>query len=114
MARILILEPDAEVRQLLALQVRHLGHEAVCGGEGTGAAGGSALDAAIVEPAAPGGLDAAHVLRNVWPDLPLVFVSVQPPSAESRALAPAAHVVKPVRLTELERALTPTLNRALR
>ena len=111
MARILILESNAEVRQLLALQVRHLGHEAVCGGGGTRA--GSAIDAAIVEPVAPGGLDAARVLRNVWPDLPLVFVSVQPPSAESRGLAPAVHLVKPVRLAELEAALAAALSRAL-
>ena len=113
MARILILESNAEVRQLLALQVRHLGHEAVCGGEGTGAAGGAAIDAAIVEPVAPGGLDAARVLRNVWPHLPLVFVSVRPPSAESRSLAPVLHLVKPVRLAELEAALAAALNRAL-
>jgi hypothetical protein len=100
MARILIAEPDESLRRLYEAHLAHLGHEVV--GPGADAA---SIDFAIVEPAARRELLEATRLRGERPELPIVFVSVAPPSPPTRALLPVAHLLKPFKLADLDKAL---------
>jgi CheY-like chemotaxis protein len=104
MARILVIEPDGDIRRLLSLQLRRLGHEAVVG-ELDGLIEETPLDVALIEPAQPHTATCARLLALQRPELPLVFHSVREPVPETAALRPVAHLVKPVGLSELERAL---------
>lgn len=109
MASVLVHEYDEHVRSLLEAQLAALGHDALLIGEASGAWESRHFDVAVVETATSPGLRLARELRATRPDTPLVFVSVMGPTDETRALAPAAHLVKPVRLAELGRALAEAL-----
>ena len=106
MARILILEPHPEVRDLLVRVARRLGHEAVSGDEETDF---SAFDACVLEPAVPGGVDLVNALRAAG--VAAVCVSILPP-CDLRALEPAAYLQKPFALTELDQVLTDAVSHA--
>jgi CheY-like chemotaxis protein len=97
MASVFLYEPDGAMRDLLALQLDHLGHRVV--------EDGGDYAVAVVEPVSPEGLRIAHELRARAPAIPLVFVSVLPPSPETSALGAAMHLVKPVLLRDLRTAL---------
>jgi CheY-like chemotaxis protein len=101
-ARIGIIEPQQEVRDLFAHVVARLGHELV---EGVP----EDVDLLLVEPADPAALAAAASLRSRRPDLPIVCASILPQMPEARALAPAAYLLKPFALAELGAALTAAL-----
>jgi CheY-like chemotaxis protein len=105
MARILISEPHPDLRVLIEAVVRRTGNEPVGQGELT-------IDDApavmILEPAFADGLAAAARLRGRL-DLPIICASIYPPSDESCALHPVAHLIKPFRLRELEAAITSAL-----
>ncbi len=105
MARVLIYEPHDDIRALLELVVRRLGHVPV-------AAGGPAVehtgvDVAVIEPGELDGLQLAQALRAQ--QVPVLFTSIYPPSADLLDLAPAAYLVKPFPLSALERALEQAL-----
>ena len=100
MARILIIEHDPDVRNLLALQLQHLGHDPVGGGE-AGEVGMESIDALVVEPTVPAAHAFTALVREQRPELPVIVLSVEPPTPRTRALAPAAHLLKPVRLERL-------------
>jgi CheY-like chemotaxis protein len=101
-ARILIVEPHDDVRTLLALVVRRLGHEAVLHDGGDD--GLTGIDAAVIEPGeGGGGLSVARLLRERG--RPVVFTSIFPPDQAVLALSPSAYLVKPFALHELEHAL---------
>ena len=109
MAQILIAEPYPEVRDLLVRIMHRLGHNPVC-------ANGSRPDAAefdllLLEPSFPGGAELARELREGRPDLPIVCVSIYPPSDEVAALEPAAYLQKPFGLAQLEDAVTAAIQR---
>lgn len=106
MARILVVEPHAEVRELLERVVRRLGNEPVR----APAAGGGvpAADAAIVEPAFPGAEALLRALRHAG--VPTVCVSIYPPSSEVQRLQPVAYLLKPFTLAGLEGALEAALS----
>jgi CheY-like chemotaxis protein len=104
-ASVLVHEYDEHVRSLLEAQLAALGHEALLIGEGSMAWQFRHFDVAVVETATSPGLHLARELHATRPDTPLVVVSVIGPTDETRALAPTAHLVKPVRLAELGRAL---------
>jgi DNA-binding response OmpR family regulator len=97
MHRILIVEPDRYVRELLELQIEYLGFELAGGAED--------CDIILLEPSTARGLASARVLRARHPDLPLIFVSIRYPTAETIALRPFAHLVKPFGLRRLASAL---------
>ena len=105
MARILLTDPDPSYRSLLAAVVRGLGHEAVH----TWAEGSAPVDLVVLEPAAPEGIRMGLALRSLYPRLPIVCVSSRDAIAAALALEPAAYLVKPVSLAELEAALTAAL-----
>ena len=66
----------------------------------------------LLEPAAKVGLRQAQGLRERFPQLPVLCVSIEGPSEESRLLAPVAHVMKPFRRSQLEAALALALPHA--
>jgi DNA-binding response OmpR family regulator len=105
-ARILICEPHAEVRGLLAHVVTRLGHEPVVPADDSqpGFEAG-AVDVLVIEPADPRALAAAQILRLQREDVPIVCASIHPPSSHTLRLEPVAYIVKPFALGELEDAL---------
>jgi DNA-binding response OmpR family regulator len=100
-ARILIVEPHADLRTLLELVVRRLGHEPVVHRRGEDDP--ADLDAGVIEVGDDSGLLAARRLRELA--CPVVLMGVVPADDEVRALQPAAYLVKPFPLHRLERAL---------
>ena len=107
MARILIAEPHAELRELLAVICERLGHEAIRWH------GGDAPEVGLLlfEPADAPSFTLAQRLRAADAGLPMIDVSMLPPSAETRALSPASHLLKPFSLEQLEGALERALER---
>jgi CheY-like chemotaxis protein len=105
-ARILIVEPHADIRSLLEHVVRRLGHEAVYA-EGNGPM--PDVDAAVIEPGDFSGMRLARHVRELG--RPVVFTSIFPAEREALDLEPAAYFIKPFALQELEgvlaRALAP-------
>lgn len=106
MARILIHEPHPDVRVLLEAVVRRAGHEPVGPGELTS---DDTPELMILEPASADGLAAAAKLRRRLENLPIICTSIEPPSVVTKALAPAAYLLKPFRLGELESAISGAL-----
>lgn len=102
MARILIGEPDDEVRRLLTFVVTRLGHEPV---EPVDARN---VDVYLFEPASSDCLELAQRLRRERPELALVALSINPPCARTRELAPIRHLMKPFARAELAAALEPS------
>jgi CheY-like chemotaxis protein len=105
MARVLIVEPHADLRMLLDLVVRRLGHEPVVRRLGEGHPAG--LDAGVIEVGDGSGLLAARRLRELG--CPVVLMGVVPAGDEARAIGASAYLVKPFPLHRLERALTSVL-----
>jgi CheY-like chemotaxis protein len=107
MARILISEPHPDLRTLLEAIVRRAGHEPVGHGE---LMSDDAPELMILEPASADGLAAAARLRSRLADLPIICASIFAPSPETQAFGPAAHLLKPFRLGELEAAISTALS----
>jgi DNA-binding response OmpR family regulator len=108
-ARVLISEPHPDCRALLELVVQRAGHDPIGQGE---LAGDDDLALLILEPASAEGLAIAHRLRHRLEDLPIICTSVKPPDAAMETLRPAAYLVKPFRLSELDVAMASVLERA--
>jgi CheY-like chemotaxis protein len=106
MARILISEPHPDLRVLIEAVVRRTGNEPVGQAD---LIGQDAPAAMILEPASADGLAAAGQLRRLLEDLPIICASIYPPTDESCALSPVAHLIKPFRLRELEVAIVSAL-----
>jgi DNA-binding response OmpR family regulator len=100
-ACVLVLEPDPEVRDLVALVARRLGHE-VLNEVSTPAV---RLDVVVLEPESSRSFLAAQVLRERFPELPIIVSSIAPPSSRTAELRPLAYLQKPFRLGELQHAL---------
>ena len=105
-ARVLISEPHPDSRALFELVVRRAGHQPVGLGE---LADRDPPELMILEPASGEALAVAHQLRRRLEDIPNICVSIRPANGETAALRPAAYLVKPFRLAELEAALTAAL-----
>jgi hypothetical protein len=101
-ARVLIFEPHDDIRALFELVVQRLGHEPV-----DGRSGASACDAAVIEPGEPGGTRLAIRMRAQG--TPIVFTSIFPPDGATRGLEPAAYLLKPFPLYQLEHVLANVL-----
>jgi DNA-binding response OmpR family regulator len=105
-ARVLISEPHPDCRALLELVVRRVGHDPVGQGE---LADGDDLGLLILEPESADGVALARRLRRRLGGLPIICTSIRPPSAVTETLRPAAYLVKPFRLAELEAAVAAAL-----
>jgi CheY-like chemotaxis protein len=100
--RVLVLEPDAEVRTLYQRAIQRVGHEPVLIGDDA-VVDLRGIDAIIVEPGAQAELAVARTARERVPDLPIVCASIYP--ANGFGLGPVAFLEKPFRLSALEHAL---------
>jgi hypothetical protein len=103
-ARILILEPHADVRDLMAHVVEDAGHEPVLDEEGA-----APVDAMLLEPTSPFVRRVARRVLARRPQTTVVCVSIGPLSPTSSSLRPAVHVLKPFSLGELKQALADVL-----
>ena len=101
MARILVAEPYPEIRQLLEHIVAGLGFEPVVPNSAAPETL-EEIDVLLLEPGLPGGVELATKLREANPALPILIVSIYPPTPEVTALAPAAFLLKPFALAELQ------------
>ena len=106
MATVLIVDPDPATRSLLELLLVRLGHRPIGPREWVE---GEEPDALLLEPASKPGLRLARGVRRRFPALPILCVSIDGPTRETRELAPAAHVMKPFRRSQLEAALEQAL-----
>lgn len=100
MARILIIEPHHEVRDLLERVMKRLGNEVV---RELGDDGPAGIDVCVIEPAIPGGDELMQTLRDAG--VPVVCASIYPPTHAQRMLHPVAYLLKPFALGDLERAV---------
>jgi CheY-like chemotaxis protein len=105
-ATILIVDPDPATRSLLELLCQRLGHRPIGSREWID---GVEPDLLLLEPASRPGVLLARGFRRRFPQLPILCVSIDGPSAETMALNPVAHVMKPFRRSQLERALEQAL-----
>jgi hypothetical protein len=95
--RILIAEPDADVRLLLELSVARLGHEPVAPHDG------GQVDAVVLEPACP----VAHSqLQRFGDDIPpVICLSIYPRGLVLEPPETVEYLVKPASSAQLGRAL---------
>jgi hypothetical protein len=63
------------------------------------------LEALVVEPALPGCFREEQAVRSARPELPIVCVSIYPPTPDVPALGCVVHLLKPFSLRELKSAL---------
>jgi CheY-like chemotaxis protein len=107
MAKILIVEPHPEVRDLLVRVVARLGLDPVVYDDQADLA---TIDVVLLEPVHWG---AARIARSAQhtSGARIVCVSIAPPSEETLGLDPTAYLLKPFRLAELERAVLSALER---
>jgi hypothetical protein len=103
-ARVLICEPDPEVRELLMVIVTRLGHEPVGDDEELGG-----VEAIVVEPAHASSVERALAFRAVAGDVPVICASIDLPNGGTRRLQPVAHLVKPFALPDMKAALATAL-----
>jgi CheY-like chemotaxis protein len=108
MGRVLILEPDPEVRELIRRVVARLGHEPVAPAR-VPVRAPAAVDALFLEPAWAPALELAGRLRERDPKLQVVFESIEPESPGLGNLQPVRHLVKPYGLRALEQAIKAVL-----
>jgi CheY-like chemotaxis protein len=101
-ATILIVDPDPANRSLLELLSLRLGHRPIGPREWVG---GEEPDLVLLEPSSRPGLRLARGVRRRFPQLPILCVSIDGPSRETRELGPVGHLMKPFRRSQLERAL---------
>jgi len=101
-ARVLIAEPEPDLRLLAEQAVLELGHEPVLLGAHTA---GAPVDVLLLATSADA-VAIARAHRRDDPGLPIVCLGTLSASAEIRRLEPVAHLLKPYTLTDLARALT--------
>jgi CheY-like chemotaxis protein len=99
MARILISEPNGDVRLLFEHMVRRLGHEPLALWS-VHAEAAARIDLLLFEPADPASVNLAEAVRRLRPSLPVVAASIFPASPNT-AIEPDAHLLKPFGLGEL-------------
>ena len=101
MARVLIVDPEPDLRLLAAEAVAELGHEAVVLEEPVAPAGADVL---MIAPGHDTGAVVAR-LRAACAGLSVILVSVVPPGQETEAWRPEGYLAKPYTLQALGRAL---------
>lgn len=102
MATVLIADPDPATAVLLELLLLRLGHRPI---DQRVLDEGEEPDLLLLEPTSRPGVRLAWRLRERLPQLPILCVSIDAPTEESRLLRPVAHVMKPFRRSQLEEAL---------
>jgi two-component SAPR family response regulator len=101
-ATILIVDPDPSNRSLLELLAVRLGHRPIGPREWVE---GAEPDLVLLEPASRAGVRLVRGFRRRFPQLPILCVSIDGPTPETRELNPVGHLMKPFRRSQLERAI---------
>jgi CheY-like chemotaxis protein len=101
---ILVIEPDPDVRALIELVIRRLGHEPV---SLRGQEPEPRMDAAVIEPGADPSLVTASLLGRRGTGI--VFASIYTSERAALDLKPAAYLLKPFSVPALETALAVAL-----
>jgi len=101
-ARILIVEPEPDLRLLAEQAVLELGHEAMLLEAYTA---GTPVDVLLLATSADA-VAIAQAHRRSDPALAIVSLGTLDASADIRRLEPVAHLLKPYTLRDLARALT--------
>jgi hypothetical protein len=101
-ARVLIAEPEPDLRLLAEQAVLELGHEPLLLGAHPA---GTHVDVLLLATS-PDAVAIARAHRRHDPALPIVCLGTLTASADIRRLRPVAHLVKPYTLSDLGRALT--------
>lgn len=94
--RILVCEPDRDVRALLELSIAKLGYEAV-------GADATAVDVVLLEPGCAVSLSRLRRFGSGVP--PVICLSVHPPEEQLAPPETVAYLMKPVRRERLGAAL---------
>jgi len=105
-ATVLIVDPDPATRSLLELLLLRLGHRPIGPREWVE---GDEPELLLLEPASKPGLRLARGVRRRFEHLPILCVSIEGPTKETRELGPVGHVMKPFRRSQLEAALEQAL-----
>jgi len=105
-ATVLIVDPDPATRSLLELLLLRLGHRPIGPREWVE---GEEPELLLLEPASKPGLWLARGVRRRFERLPILCVSIEGPTKETRELGPVGHVMKPFRRSQLEAALEQAL-----
>lgn len=97
MARLLLIDDDAEVRTPLATWLQRHGHDVVEAGngvEGLAQLEGGTFDVVITDIIMPDmeGIETIMRIRKRWPELPLVAISGGGSGEPSQALRPASRL----------------------
>lgn len=103
MPRVLVVEPDAEVRALFSTMLRRLGHEPVVAEPGANTP--PECDVVLVEPAWSAGVELVCSLRRHRPTLPVVGASIFPAQHAPAELTTVRHLEKPFTLVQLSDAI---------
>lgn len=107
--RVLIVQPNEDVRELLAEHCRRMGLEPVLAAD-SGTAFPADVDAIVADPASPAGqrlLAAADLERQATP---IVFASIYPPVGRLTDSPAVAYLVLPCPWGRFERALAAALD----
>jgi CheY-like chemotaxis protein len=98
-SRVLVLEPNDDVRALFVRQLRRLGHEPFIDIEVSGK-----VDVVLLDPSSPAARSILKEARARQPDVYVVCASVYP-REDAKALAPNVFLPKPVSIAALRNAL---------
>jgi CheY-like chemotaxis protein len=108
--RVLIVEPDEDVRELLVERCRRLGLEPVVQGlDDRGRL--PEVDLIVAEPASQQAQELLEAHRAQQSGTPIVFVSIYPPASGVLKSRAVAYLVLPCSSEEFERALSKALAR---
>lgn len=121
MARIVIADDDADIREMVVFKLRHGGHDVVPCADGAAAlrACGGGVDLVILDVMMPGvgGFDVAESLRDqpATADVPIMMLTARSMDADierGAAVGVADYVIKPFSPRELLQRVTQVLERA--
>lgn len=104
-ARVLIIEPEPDLRLLANDAVLELGHDPVLESNQDG---DDRVDV-ILLAVSGGSTTLASGLRRRYPGLPIIYLHTREASYKTQAVPPAARVFKPYTLGDLQRALNHAL-----
>lgn len=110
MGRVLIVEPDEDIRELLVERCRRVGLEPLTGGlDEQGRL--PDVDLIVAEPASAKTQAVLAAHRAQRSDTPIVFVSIYPPASGVLKSQAVAYLVLPCSSEDFERALSKALSR---